>query len=370
MPIAKTPALLALPIALGAVLALPAQERSTDGPHPADGKAPAELPLAQRPQKMAWPRDRERPVCKVGGREYTLEDLLRHIDERHYPGMLKLIETPTGRAYFDHPLMAEWVREFADAIALENEANLQGVDFESAKGALSDALKSAFESYLADYQKARAARGDQTELTQQRIDILLTDFQRDHGLETEVRGWLDALVPAVDPADTQAVRDYYEAHAPYFGGVVTVSEILIQDRDPRTLELLTGEAREAAFKKLADVRARLEPDGSNFEEVARLLSDERRTANDGGRLSGIQRFDSRLPAALCRTAWGLKDGEVSEPFESPYGIHIVKRIGYRQLYYVIFTDRILKEIAATMRKDGQEELLFGARKRQGVVLYY
>ena len=87
-------------------------------------------------------------------------------------------------------------------------------------------------------------------------------------------------------------------------------------------------------------------------------------------MSGIQRFDPRLPASVCRVAWQLRDGEISEPFESPYGIHIVKRVGYRHLYYVLFTDRIKPEIAATMRRAAQEDMLFSARERQSVVLRY
>lgn len=355
------PASLALPVLLVvAVAGLRAQD-------PATTTAPAAEP---QPQKLAWPRDAERVVCIVAGREFTLKQLLEHLAERHYPPMLKLMETASGRSYLESPRIAEWVRAFADIKALELEAQQRDVGFDAARDALGDALKRDFEGWLESYRKRRERDGAPLELTQDRINLLLTDYQRDEGLRTEVAGWLDALVPAVPLEATGKLRDYYEAYPQYFGGVVNVAQILVEHRDPRTLELRTGKELEAAWAKLADIRARIAPDGSNFEELARAHSDDRRTAREGGRLDGIRRFDERLPAALCRTAWRLRDGEVSAPFESPYGIHLLKRIGYTHNYYVIFTDKLKPEIAATMRRQEQEDLLFTAREKHAVTLRY
>ena len=48
----------------------------------------------------------------------------------------------------------------------------------------------------------------------------------------------------------------------------------------------------------ADIKARLKPDGSNFEEIARLYSDDTKTGKDGGILQGVHRYDDRLPDSL------------------------------------------------------------------------
>lgn len=357
--------------ALAAATAVAFAGLAAQDPQPPAEETPE--PVTQddaRPQKMAWPRDRERVVCRVAGKAHTLEDMMRHIDARHYPGMLKLLETPTGQAYFEHPIMASWVRQYADVVALEATARARGIAYEDAKETLGDTLKKSFEAYLEDYVARREREGRPVELTQDRINLLLTDYQRDRGLGIEVQGWLDHLVPNVPLDATARLRKFYEDHPQYFGGVVTISQILIKHRDPRTLELKTGKALEDAYAKLADVRARLKPDGSNFEAVARRFSDDRRTGREGGRMDGIRRFDERLPAALCRTAWKLADGEISEPFESPFGIHIVKRIGYRHQYYIIFNDQIRAAVSDAMRKKGQEDTLFGAREKYGVELRY
>lgn len=337
----------------------PAQEEPTKAKEP-----------AATPQKLEWPRDRDRVICRVAGTDYTLIQLLEHIQERHEPRMLALMELPTGAAYLQHPRMASWVRQFADVIALEGEAKSRGLSYEDVEATLGNALKKGFELHLEGYVDRRARSGSPVELTQERINLLLADYQRDFGLECEVRGWLDALVPAVSVEETQRLRAFYDEHPQWFGGVVTISQIMVEHRDPRTLELLTGDARRAAYAKLADIEARIAPDGSNFEEVARLLSDDERTARNGGQMAGIERFDDRLPAVLCRTAWQLRDGQVSTPVESAFGIHIVKRISYKHRYYVVFTDAIRGEVADTMRRAEQENMLFGARERSGVRLLY
>lgn len=359
-----TNSLLAAALLFGQILA--------QDPAATTDSAPAASPAAQdaATAKLQWPRDRERVVCRVGGVDHTLEALLAHIAERHYPGMLALVDGPTGKGYFEHPVMASWVRQYADVVALEAVALRRGITYADAREELGNALRRAFEAHLEDYSARREREGRPIELTQERVDLLLTDFQRDHGLGVEVQGWLNVLVPAIPLDQTQRIRDFYADHPTWFGGVVTVAQILVQHRDPVTLELKTGAAREAAFARLADVRRRLKPDGSNFEEVARLLSEDRRTAREGGRLSGIERFDERLPAAICRAAWSLKDGEVSEPFESPFGIHLVKRVEYKHLYYVIFNDRIAAEVADTMQRAAQEDLLFETRANAPIVLRY
>ncbi|MBK8976177.1 MAG: peptidylprolyl isomerase [Planctomycetes bacterium] len=357
------------PTFLALLLGTPLAAQGSE-PEPQQPPDPAAAERTDPPQKLAWPRDAERAIARVGTEELTLGRLIDHLDDRHFPGMRRLMETDAGRGYLESPIAAAWVRQYADVIALEREAASRGIDYEDAREALGAALKAAFEDWLHRYSEARERRGRPLELDQARVDLLLTQFQRDEGLGTELKGWLDVLVPPVDPEAVGLLRQFYTDHPQYFGGVVSAAQIFVRHRDPETLELYRGEARRAAYERLAEIRARLASDGSNFEEVARAFSEDRRTAAEGGLLSGIRRFDDRLPAALCRTVWSLRDGEISEPFESPYGIHIVKRLGYQHLYYVIFNEKIQAEIAATMQRKAQEDLLFDVRERYGVTLLY
>lgn len=65
----------------------------------------------------------------------------------------------------------------------------------------------------------------------------------------------------------------------------------------------------------------------SFSEVATSNSDDRGSARQGGMLPWfgagemVEQFDS--------VAFSLTDGEISAPFETPYGYHIVKRIAHK-----------------------------------------
>ena len=151
-------------------------------------------------------------------------------------------------------------------------------------------------------------------------------------------------------------------------GQVRVAHILVQHRDGGTGILLAEEGRARANERLAEIRARLRPDGSNFEDVAARWSDDTRTAHEGGLLGGLFRFDDRMPAALCRAAWSLRDGEVSDVVETQYGWHIVRRIDFSQQVFMLFSDDTLPGIKTTMRRARQEARLFEARKTANVQL--
>ena len=346
------------------VTCLCAAALSAQGP-PSDTATPREEPhfVVRR-----YPEDHNAAIAVVGQRTLTLGDLVDRIDVRHYPGFKKLLaEQPTFQAYLRSDLIAPWVRQLADLEALQQSLGDTYVDPVALEQAQSASLKGSFERWLGTYVENLRAQGRPTELTQARVDRLLADFQLKHGLAAELQGMLDHLEP--DDYTRKELRDFFNANARYFGGQVTIAHILVQHRDAGTGILLKDEGIARANAKLADVRARLRPDGSNFEELARLFSDDVKTGRDGGVLHGVHRFDDRLPAALCREAWRLRDGEVSdEVVETQYGWHLVKRLDFAQQIFILFTDDAIPSIRLVMRRAMQEERLFGARERAGVRL--
>jgi hypothetical protein len=333
----------------------------------AAGPAAGQEPSQDRGE-LRYPRDTDRAIARVDGRELTLEDLVQHLDRRHAPGFAAYLATPAGNLYFQppHRFGADWVRQLADITALRAEAEARGLDLEDAEPFLSDALKRGFEQYL---QGAHDAGMDEAE-SRRVLALRLTRYQQEHGLETEVQGWLDFLVPG-DASDDE-IRAYFQGHARQFGGMVTFSHILIRHRDPVTLRLLEGEAAAKAWEKVADVKARLLPDGSNFEEVAGRMSEDRKTAERGGVFENVSRFDARLPAILCRTAWELDDGEWTGPVESAYGLHFVKRRSVSQQRFIAspFHEDAKPLILDGRRKQLQEDLLLAAREKRRVKLLY
>ncbi len=346
---------LALSLALIAGAA-PSQEPKAEG-------APSQEPKAEGASgRLAWPRDEQRAIARVDGRDLTLGDLVRHVKARHEPFFDHFLSTPGGaRCFTDERFGADWVREFADATALREEAHARSLDLAPADAVLGAALKQGFETWL-------AGQSLPPEPSQELIDHFLATYQRMHGLEAEVRGWLDFLVP--DTASDDELGEFFHGHPRFFGGAVTLAHILVRHRHPATLELLDDAGRAAAWDKIADLRARLRPDGSNFEELAERFSDDRRTAARGGVLEQVERFSPLLPAVLCRTAWNLEDGAVSDAVESPYGLHLVKRIELDQRSFILFTDAAVPTVRQVRRQYLQEDLLFAVRAARRVALLY
>jgi peptidyl-prolyl cis-trans isomerase SurA len=83
---------------------------------------------------------------------------------------------------------------------------------------------------------------------------------------------------------------------------------------------------ETAEQMLVDAHGRIVA-GENFNELAKLLSDDPGSANNGGELgwAGPGTFVSEFQAEVDK----LEIGELSEPFRSPFGWHIVEILDRR-----------------------------------------
>ncbi len=66
--------------------------------------------------------------------------------------------------------------------------------------------------------------------------------------------------------------------------------------------------------------------GGNFEELAKQFSDDKLTYLSGGAMPEFTtgKFEQPFETAVFKLT---KDGEITKPFVTPYGIHIVKRLG-------------------------------------------
>jgi parvulin-like peptidyl-prolyl isomerase len=360
-------ALLLLPLLLAPCRA---QEQPPAEPQQPPANAPSHLqpPVIKiTPHFLVrrYPQDKDVAVAVVGSRTLTLGDLVAHLDQRHQPGFAARLEkAPELQRLLQSDLIAPWVRHFADLEALRQTFE-QEIDAAKLDAAQSAALKTAFQGHLERLAEERHARGA-PELTQDQVNRELDRFQLQNGLAQELQGMLDYLEPG--KFNRVQLQNFFNANARAFGGQVTIAHILIQHRDAGTGILLDEAGTALANQRLADVRARLRPDGSNFEEVAQARSDDQRTARDGGLLRGLHRYDDRMPAALCRAAWNLRDGEISDVVETPYGWHILKRIEFAQQVFILFTDDAIPTIEKVMRRALQEERLFTARKQTSLRL--
>ena len=69
--------------------------------------------------------------------------------------------------------------------------------------------------------------------------------------------------------------------------------------------------------------------GEDFGELAKSYSQDIKTAREGGKLPPFGR--NYMVKAFEEVAYSLPDGKISEPVETPYGYHIIKKIAHKPL---------------------------------------
>jgi hypothetical protein len=78
-----------------------------------------------------------------------------------------------------------------------------------------------------------------------------------------------------------------------------------------------------ALELAQNLRARLEKAPADFEQLAREHSEDVVTKDEGGSFGGVRA--DQVTSELLDAYATLKPGEISQPFRTPYGFHILKR---------------------------------------------
>lgn len=85
------------------------------------------------------------------------------------------------------------------------------------------------------------------------------------------------------------------------------------------------------MEKAQSIYEKIKNGEKSFEEMVKLYSEDNATKNSGGKLEAF-RITSQYPPQFKTQAFALEnDGDVSEPFYTGYGIHIVKRLGINEI---------------------------------------
>ena len=100
------------------------------------------------------------------------------------------------------------------------------------------------------------------------------------------------------------------------GGLVRPSHILLMLKQNAT------QAEQDAAKLRADSIYTALVKGANFADLARRLSDDKGSASRGGDISWVQK--GQTVKEFEDVVFAIKKGELSKPFLSPFGYHIVK----------------------------------------------
>ena len=132
------------------------------------------------------------------------------------------------------------------------------------------------------------------------------------------------------------------------------------------LEIGAERSVEDAQALLREARAEIVAGTASFEEKARALSEDPATAVDGGDLgaSGKGVFPSEFEAAL----WSLEPGQLSEPVETEFGVHLIKLAGI-EVAEVPSLDERRDEIAEDLRSAEVQRRFDEARREMDTIAF-
>ncbi len=353
------------PLFLGAALSLPGtapadlEIRAPRGPQdPATRPSPPVLPKV-----LEYRKHRGLVLARLDGRPIRLADLAARLRVRYDPTVEERWSRPEGKRELNGPDLPQLLWQFADLYCLEAEARRAGISFDERDRIAEALLEEDFQNrFLKVYAKTTGR-----EASEDSLPDLRRRHRRQQGLAMDVDATLRMLAPSRHT--TKEVRDFYFEHGDWFGGKVKTAHILISVRDERTGRLLQGRRLEEARAKLRDVLTSLKPDGSNFGALAARYSDDRATRTKEGLIGWLPRFEDKIPAALLRTAWAMRDGQVSSPIRTFYGWHLVRRIRFIQNHFIIPGPKQMPNIRRALARFERERFLFAMRKRHERILY-
>ncbi len=149
-----------------------------------------------------------------------------------------------------------------------------------------------------------------------------------------------------DRVSEEAVRNYYTAHADeYEQEQVKVAHLLI-----RTDRNNTQAERQARLTTAQDAYGRIYA-GQDFAAVVTEFSQDQVSAKKGGELGWLKR--GAIDKRFSDVAFGLAPDAVSEPFETPFGYHIVKHLDGPMTTRRPF-DSVKGDIRYQLRRDAKQ----------------
>ncbi|MBT8274442.1 MAG: peptidylprolyl isomerase [Bacteroidia bacterium] len=117
----------------------------------------------------------------------------------------------------------------------------------------------------------------------------------------------------------EEVRQFYksipEDERPIFGTELRVAQIVVI---PETSE----EEKQKVIKRLEDFKADVLDNGASFTVKATLYSEDTGSKPNGGKYT-LNRTRPQMVKEFREVAFALREGEISDPFETEFGFHII-----------------------------------------------
>ncbi len=118
----------------------------------------------------------------------------------------------------------------------------------------------------------------------------------------------------------EEVRQFFDKipkeERPTFGTELKVAQIVAEPK-------ISEEEKQRVINRLKEFKADILENGASFRSKALLYSEDPGSASKGGKYT-LNRKQPRMVKEFREVAFSLQEGEISEPFETDFGYHIIQ----------------------------------------------
>ena len=231
--------------------------------------------------------DGKQVIAELEGKSITVEDLYAELkSQRGSSVLINLIDEFIANEEYPEN---EEANKFAEAqiSTLKSQYEAYGQDFD-------EALKNAGYENLDAFKKVIALDWKKSKVAEDYVASTITDKEIKKYYDDEIEGAMNVHYILVKPETNDEMSD---------------DEV--------------AKAEDAALKEAKEVIKKLN-DGEKFEDLAKKHSDDKSTAEDGGKYEGFEKDE--VVEEFWNAAVALKDGKYTkEPVKSVYGYFVILR---------------------------------------------
>ncbi|WP_452224319.1 peptidylprolyl isomerase [Lacinutrix chionoecetis] len=151
----------------------------------------------------------------------------------------------------------------------------------------------------------------------------------------------------------EEVRQFFnkipKEQRPTFGTELKVAQIVIKPEP-------TQEEIDRVINELKTIKKDVEENGANFRSKALFNSDDPGSKKNGGALPPMNRNRPRMVKEFREVAFSLQEGEISEPFKTEYGYHIIFLEKIRGQEYDVRHILMIPEVSESSVKEAKEKI--------------
>ncbi len=174
------------------------------------------------------------------------------------------------------------------------------------------------------------------------------EINKSNKLASEMQRKIVEEVEVTPEEVRQFFNDIPEDERPTFGTELKVAQIVVEPKP-------TKEETQKVIDLLNQIRADVVDNGSSFATKAVLYSEDEGSRSKGGKYT-LNRKRPRMVKEFRDVAFRLQEGEVSSPFKTDFGYHIIKLDRIRGQEYDVRHIVIRPEVSTETLNEAKEKL--------------